>query len=55
MKKGDLVYEDPYPERGIVVELLKSGSVKILCPNGEVIKFSKKYVDKLVAVANEER
>tara|TARA_Y100000310_G_scaffold100861_1_gene98757 strand:- start:245 stop:412 length:168 start_codon:yes stop_codon:yes gene_type:complete len=55
MKKGDLVYEDPYPERGIVVELLKSGSVKILCPTGQVIKFSKEYVDKLVVVANEER
>jgi len=54
MKRGDLVYEAPYPERGIVLELLKSGSVKILCPNGRVMKFSKEYADKLVVV-NEAR
>ena len=54
LKRGDLVYEAPYPERGIVVKILKSGSVKILCPNGRVEKFSKKYADSLVVV-NETR
>ena len=54
MKRGDLVYEEPYPERGIVIKILKSGSVKILCPNGRVEKFSKEYADKLVVV-NERR
>ena len=54
MKRGDLVYEAPYPERGIVLEILKSGSVKILCPDGRVEKFSKKYADNLVVV-NETR
>ena len=54
MKRGDLVYEAPYPERGIVLEMLKSGSVKILCPDGRVMKFPKEYADKLVVV-NEKR
>ena len=54
MKRGDLVYEAPYPERGIVIKILKNGSVKILCPNGRVEKFSKEYADSLVVV-NEKR
>ena len=54
VKKGDLVYEDPYPERGVVVEVLKNGSVRILCPDGQVTKFGKTYIDKLVVVANEQ-
>tara|TARA_R100000008_G_scaffold54589_1_gene33363 strand:+ start:419 stop:583 length:165 start_codon:yes stop_codon:yes gene_type:complete len=54
MKRGDLVYEEPYPERGIVIKILKNGSVKILCPSGRVTKFSKEYADKLVVV-NESR
>ena len=55
MKRGDLVYEPPYDDdKGIVLKLLKSGSVKILCPNGRVEKFSKEYADKLVVV-NEKR
>ena len=54
MEKGDLVYEHPHPERGVVVEVLKNGSVRILCPDGKVTKFGKKYVDKLVVVANEQ-
>ena len=54
MKRGDLVYEAPYPERGIVIKILKNGSVKILCPTGRVEKFSKEYADKL-EVVNEKR
>ena len=55
MKRGDLVYEPPYDDdKGIVLEILKSGSVKILCPNGRVDKFPKEYADKLVVV-NESR
>ena len=55
MKRGDLVYEPPYDDdKGIVVKILKGGSVKILCPSGRVEKFSKKYADNLVVV-NEAR
>ncbi len=55
MKRGDLVYEPPYDDdKGIVVKILKGGSVEILCPDGRVEKFSKKYADNLVVV-NEKR
>ena len=55
LKRGDLVYEAPYDDdKGIVVKILKGGSVKILCPNGRVEKFSKEYADSLVVV-NEKR
>ena len=50
MKRGDLVYEEPYPERGIIIKILKGGTVEILCPDGRVTTFSKEYADKLVVV-----
>ena len=54
MKRGDLVHEAPYPERGIVLEVLWIGEVNILCPDGSTMIFSKEYADKLVVV-NERR
>ena len=54
MKRGDLVHEAPYPERGIVLEVLWTGEVKILCPDGHTMIFSKEYADNLVVV-NESR
>ena len=36
MKRGDLVYEAPYPERGIVVKILKGGAVRSFQKNTQI-------------------
>ena len=53
--RGDLVHEPPYPERGIVTKVFANGGLEILCPNGKVQKFGKKYVQKLTLVHEEEK
>lgn len=53
--RGDLVYEPPYPERGIVTKVFADGGLEILCSNGKVQKFGKKYVQKLALVHEEEK
>ena len=53
--RGDLVHEPPYPERGVVIKVFADGGLEILCPNGKVQKFGKKYVQKLVLVHEEEK
>ena len=41
MKRGDLVYEEPYPERGIVIKILKGGMWKSYAPMGASQRFQK--------------
>jgi hypothetical protein len=56
--RGDLVYEPPYPERGIVIKVFADGGLEILCPNcpnGKIQKFGKKYVQKLALVHEKEK
>tara|TARA_R100001509_G_C4738445_1_gene172363 strand:+ start:390 stop:599 length:210 start_codon:yes stop_codon:yes gene_type:complete len=53
--RGDLVCEPPYPERGVVIKVFANGGLEILCPNGKVQKFGKKYVQKLTLVHAEEK
>ena len=54
MKVGDLIKEIDYPELGIII---KFNDVKysVLCPNGKIMYFSKKYIEEKCEVISASR